>query len=66
MKFMKETFLTVSLVLNCKEVSKYPLISKERERITPFDTVAIDPNNIKLVFLEVKDKIFKEKLDDVV
>jgi len=52
MKFMKETFLTGS--------------AKERERITPFDTVAIDPNNIKLVFLEVKDKIFKEKLDDVV
>ena len=31
------------------------------QRITPFDTVAIDPKNIKLVFLEVQRLIWIDK-----
>jgi len=45
MKYIKDTFLAGP--------------DKDRKRITPFDTVAVDPKNIKLVFLEVKNVIFE-------
>ena len=61
MKYIKTTFLAVSLVLKCKVLSlqNFQGPDKDRKRITPFDTVAVDPKNIKLVFLEVKNVIFE-------
>jgi len=52
MTYIKDTFLA-------------GLEREDRKRITPFDTVAVDPRNIKIVFLEVKNVIFKGVVDDI-
>jgi len=53
MKYIKDTFLAVAGS------------EKDQKRITPFDTVAVDPRNIKIVFLEVKNVIFEGKMEKV-
>ena len=65
MKYIKDTFLAVCLVVSSNILSLHNfqgLDREDRKRITPFDTVAVDPRNIKIVFLEVKNVIFEEKV----
>ena len=65
MTYIKDTFLAVGFVVSWNIFSLHNFQGLEREdrkRITPFDTVAVDPRNIKIVFLEVKNVIFKGKM----
>jgi len=60
MDFVKDSFLTVN-----KEQRQRGQIEKDKKRVTPFDTVAVDPKNIEFVFRSVKNVIFDEKLKNV-
>ena len=48
-----------------KEQRQRGQIEKDKKRVTPFDTVAVDPKNIEFVFRSVKNVIFDEKLKNV-
>ena len=48
-----------------KEQRQRGQIEKDKKRVTPFDTVAVDPKNIEFVFRSVKNAIFDEKLKNV-
>ena len=67
MDFVKDSFLTVSFwTCTCEKsylISKVD--KKDKKRVTPFDTVAVDPKNIEFVFRSVKNVIFDEKLKNV-
>ena len=76
MDFVKDSFLTVSSwTCICeksywtsqvnKEQRQRGQIEKDKKRVTPFDTVAVDPKNIEFVFRSVKNVIFEGKLENV-
>ena len=48
-----------------KEQGQRGQIEKDKKRVTPFDTVAVDPKNIEFVFRSVKNVIFEGKLENV-